>query len=953
MDGRQAALWFRGQSAIEFLSTYSWALLILALVLAAAAILSLTAAPSNYVPATCYISPLFPCQGTLLTAYGSASAPITYQIIFTNNLNNPIYLGSNSFNAIVSNLGSQGQGSYAGSCTPSFALPGAQIFCRSTISGTYEPSIGSMVNTLFIISYQLCTSSSSGSCGSITYKTSGYATQSLLTPYSSAAYAVNVITQVWSTNTIDSGPGGFVRISGNPYSNNAQVLLFPSTYEIFGQPPSGDSLAYFAVNSPSYLAALAPSGGNTTLTLNANTVLEAAFTTAKCDTPYSGFAPLCPSSCPTLLTTKVANSAQSITLVSDSNEVSGSAPVGTLPTFTTANTGSTSLSGTSTQLSFASGGGSPVSMSIDGSNAIRTSANTVTATLSTANANDIIIVYSGISGSSVVTLSISDTSHLSWSVRQTETATLGTNYEWYALASSALTNDQITVASNTATTGNLDIVAFGVSGANTVSPFDPNSALPTNTVDSSSTTTGNVAITTSNANDMIIVMGAVSSTPTSFSSTTMNIIAQAAGSRAVIAGNAFVTSTKSAAVYGFSWSSSNTWVFFGDALKEATSSPSTTYNSYFFASGGQVSNSVQPTVSYSTYGPDNALYSQQFSNYNPETKVTTYGLNFSSSGNSPSSAFTTSLNVISAQLGTVGLASNLLPSNLVAFASNGVNGNSGTTNLIVTFSVPAAGYGGYILGSASSASAGVLPTLPAGCQVANYISEGGSTSFAANCVFASYGSLTANWLVTSIRSLSMSAWVFSGSSSPFTISISPALTNNGQTVSLTSSLSLPSSPTYQWYSNTVAGTCGSSWTAISGATSSSYSNSPASTTYYCLGATFMGSTAYSNYVGALVSNGVIGTQSSSTSFPSTTTIGPVATGNTYSCNTCTLPIAGYSCPSSCPNFVPGAGCASPMYGRCISSSGGTGYSPPLTVVTIPTIIEGPQLQSTTTANICV
>jgi hypothetical protein len=95
--------------------------------------------------------------------------------------------------------------------------------------------------------------------------------------------------------------------------------------------------------------------------------------------------------------------------------------------------------------------------------------------------------------------------------------------------------------------------------------------------------------------------------------------------------------------------------------------------------------------------------------------------------------------------------------------------------------------------------------------------------------------------------------------------------------------------------------------------------------------------------------------SSSTSVP-ITTIAPItiSTQNYYACNTCTLPQPGYGCPSSCPNFVQSFGCASPLYGQCISSAGGTGFSgPQITIVTIPSITVSFPTRSTATANECV
>jgi hypothetical protein len=115
-------------------------------------------------------------------------------------------------------------------------------------------------------------------------------------------------------------------------------------------------------------------------------------------------------------------------------------------------------------------------------------------TLTTANVNDVIILNIEENGTTVG--SVSDAAGLTWNLQ----AVAGTGgdllYQYYAVAPNALSADAISV--NFAGTASfVDLNAFGISGANTSSPFD-NTSIP-GTSDSST-----VSVTTSNANDLIL-----------------------------------------------------------------------------------------------------------------------------------------------------------------------------------------------------------------------------------------------------------------------------------------------------------------------------------------------------------------------------------------------------------------------------------------------------------------
>src|SRR6185437_8070754 len=89
-----------------------------------------------------------------------------------------------------------------------------------------------------------------------------------------------------------------------------------------------------------------------------------------------------------------------------------------------------------------------------------------------------------------------DTAGLIWNLRAVAGTSPNTVYEYYAIAPNAISNDVITV--NFAGSANYaDLNAFGVSGANTSSPFDPNASVAA----TPATSTGSV--TTSNASDFV------------------------------------------------------------------------------------------------------------------------------------------------------------------------------------------------------------------------------------------------------------------------------------------------------------------------------------------------------------------------------------------------------------------------------------------------------------------
>jgi hypothetical protein len=203
------------------------------------------------------------------------------------------------------------------------------------------------------------------------------------------------------------------------------------------------------------------------------------------------------------------------------------------------------------------------------------SGNTLVPVLTTVNTNDVIIIESvntaatnsGISG-------ISDTAGLTWTKRKgCVIAGVISNELWYAVSSGALTSDSITVTYNGAPSAR--VVAFGVNGANTATPFDTNVALPgcnTTTSGTSNTTT----ISTDNANDMIISFAKVNVSFGTLTPPTGNTAIPATGNPFTSSGfyEKIVAATQSSATNAYSWTTGgNNSDQIVDAIMQASPPP--------------------------------------------------------------------------------------------------------------------------------------------------------------------------------------------------------------------------------------------------------------------------------------------------------------------------------------------------------------------------------------------
>jgi hypothetical protein len=155
-------------------------------------------------------------------------------------------------------------------------------------------------------------------------------------------------------------------------------------------------------------------------------------------------------------------------------------------------------------------------LALDGKGAgTATLSTTVSASLTTANSPDVIYVvvaYENFS-SGAPTVTVSDTAGLTWNSRKAVNngTTVGIAILW-AIASSPLSSDSIT-ATFSVLPASAVIVVFGISGANTSNPFDPNSSVPATATGTS--TIPSATITTSNlTGDFVIGAASINGDPT-------------------------------------------------------------------------------------------------------------------------------------------------------------------------------------------------------------------------------------------------------------------------------------------------------------------------------------------------------------------------------------------------------------------------------------------------------
>ena len=139
----------RSQSALEFMSTYGFVFLILAIVIAV--LYFFLGLPKALIPSQCVFFTNFNCVDSLYTINTSAGANSILFIIAQDN--EPGIVNISGFSAFIA-----GKNSVSGSCTPSTASDGQYVYCTANVAPT--PTTGGLYTGTFYMYANYCAPSS-------------------------------------------------------------------------------------------------------------------------------------------------------------------------------------------------------------------------------------------------------------------------------------------------------------------------------------------------------------------------------------------------------------------------------------------------------------------------------------------------------------------------------------------------------------------------------------------------------------------------------------------------------------------------------------------------------------------------------------------------------------------------------------------------------------------------
>ncbi len=219
--------------------------------------------------------------------------------------------------------------------------------------------------------------------------------------------------------------------------------------------------------------------------------------------------------------------------------------------------------------------------------------NSSTVSISTRDANDVIVVLAAAENASALgsttpnVSSISDTANLTWLRRSNVTVSNVDGEVWYAIAPNVLNNDSINVTFNiSGTVDDASLLVIAVANASTTSPWDSDTSLPAINTSTTVSIPNVSGVSTSNANDMLLGFhfsggasgSAVSHQYAGSGFTLINDSTNYNGYNSVAASaeNKTVNTTQSniSVSFGNTSASGTRWIMVADALRQAPAASS-------------------------------------------------------------------------------------------------------------------------------------------------------------------------------------------------------------------------------------------------------------------------------------------------------------------------------------------------------------------------------------------
>ncbi|MDE1846481.1 MAG: hypothetical protein KGH52_00265 [Candidatus Micrarchaeota archaeon] len=449
------------QSSIEFLLTYSWAFLAIAVFLAFLLAVVTVRNPASLTPGSCYINTRLLCRTSVFMTNTAASAFI---LIFKNNLGRAISFPES--NGITMNPTFSGL-IYNGVCLPYNAPIGSVVTCNVTAPKQLA-SVGAQISPKFTLNYELC---HSDGCDfpivpqNLLY-TSGFSTMEVSPMVPNAIVLAGLQTLP---------VGGEIVLNSVVYPSNVLVhLLYGYPYTVYALPPS----SYF-------FSSWATTGGVSVSPATTQNAIVNAISPGNIIAVFYS----------TTTTSTITSTSTSSTTTS----LTSTSTTSTTSTSTTSSTTS-STSTTTAPLGLDKYGDSGLACCSPPTNP---STNVVTFTgITTTYSDELVLVMSDQAGEPIE--SVTD------SQGQLTFSQYGTSVDptvYYAIVPGTLTNDQVSVTYGPLSGLIDDQVSLSLwSGENTVTPFDTNSKIP-NTMSMAATSRSFNAFayyTTSNANDILI-----------------------------------------------------------------------------------------------------------------------------------------------------------------------------------------------------------------------------------------------------------------------------------------------------------------------------------------------------------------------------------------------------------------------------------------------------------------